>query len=183
MRTLHERTDGVPLFVASLMTDVIMRTSSGDDGNAQARVVPQNLTAIIDHYIAKLANEERALLSAAAVCGVEFRVNTIADVLSAMPSVAQMCDQLVREQLWLTAPRPRDESSAPSCRIRSGTRSFARCCTSARRLGAHAAPSQGRRCARTGACGRFARSRDRACAALRTRSRADDGFALLRRSR
>ena len=74
--------------------------------------VPQNLTAIIDHYIAKLGNEERALLSAAAVCGVEFRVNTIADVLGAMPSVAEMCDQLVREQLWLTAPRPRDDSSA-----------------------------------------------------------------------
>jgi len=116
-RILHERADGVPLFVASLMTDVIMGTSSDDDGNAQARVanvaVPQNLTAIIDHYVAKLGNEERALLSAAAVCGIEFRVSTIADVVGRdATSVAEMCDQLVREQLWLTAPRPRDDSSA-----------------------------------------------------------------------
>jgi DNA-binding winged helix-turn-helix (wHTH) protein len=114
-RTLHERTDGVPLFVVSLLADVIMRTSSDAEGDAQARVanvaVPQNLTAIIDHYIARLGNEERALLSAAAVCGVEFRVSTIADVVeSDAASVAQMCDQLVREQLWLTAARTRDAS-------------------------------------------------------------------------
>ncbi|HYM48661.1 MAG TPA: AAA family ATPase, partial [Burkholderiaceae bacterium] len=118
VRTLHERTDGVPLFVASLITDAGMRTSDRDDGDAQARLanvaVPQNLAAIIDHYVAKLGNEERALLSAAAVCGVEFRVNTIADVVERdATSVAEMCDQLVREQLWLTAPRPRDESVAP----------------------------------------------------------------------
>ena len=118
VRTLHERTDGVPLFVASLITDVMTRAaSSGDDGSAQARLanvaVPQNLTAIIDHYIAKLGNEERALLSVAAVCGVEFRVNTIADVVERdVTSVAEMCDQLVREQLWLTAPSPKDESIA-----------------------------------------------------------------------
>ena len=118
VRTLHGRTDGVPLFVASLITDAGMRTSDSHDGDAQARLanvaVPQNLAAIIDHYVAKLGNEERALLSAAAVCGVEFRIDTIADVLERdAGSVAEMCDQLVREQLWLTAPRPRDQSNGP----------------------------------------------------------------------
>ena len=118
VRTLHERTDGVPLFVASLITDAVMRTSDNDHGDAQARLanvaVPQNLAGIIDHYVARLGNEERALLAAAAVCGVEFRVNTIADVLERdVTSVAEMCEQLVREQLWLTAARPRDESIAP----------------------------------------------------------------------
>ena len=118
VRTLHERTDGVPLFVASLITDAVMRTSDNDHGDAQARLanvaVPQNLAGIIDHYVARLGNEERALLAAGAVCGVEFRVNTIADVLERdVTSVAEMCEQLVREQLWLTAARPRDESIAP----------------------------------------------------------------------
>jgi predicted ATPase len=47
------------------------------------------------------------------VCGF-IRVNTIADVLERdVTSVAEMCEQLVREQLWLTAARPRDESIAP----------------------------------------------------------------------
>ena len=43
--------------------------------------VPENLAAIIEHYIAKLENEQRTVLSAAAVCGVQFRVNTIAAAL------------------------------------------------------------------------------------------------------
>jgi hypothetical protein len=43
--------------------------------------VPENLAAIIEHYIAKLENDQRTLLSAAAVCGVQFRVNTIASAL------------------------------------------------------------------------------------------------------
>ena len=43
-----------------------------------AVAVPENLAAIIDHYIARLGSEQRALLAAAAVCGVEFRVDTVA---------------------------------------------------------------------------------------------------------
>ena len=43
-----------------------------------AVAVPENLAAIIDHYIDRLGSEHRALLAAAAVCGVEFRVDTLA---------------------------------------------------------------------------------------------------------
>ncbi len=140
VRALHERTDGVPLFVASVMSDVMARAAQGgDDAAAAAQLanvaVPENLAAIIDHYIAKLGNEQRALLSAAAVCGVEFRVSTISDALERDAAwVGQTCDELAREQLWLTAPRAETgKRCGRSCRIRSGTRSSARCCTSARR--------------------------------------------------
>ena len=78
VRALHERTDGVPLFVSSVITEVMERTA--DDAAVEARLaamaVPENLAAIIDHYIARLGSEQRALLAAAAVCGVEFRVDT-----------------------------------------------------------------------------------------------------------
>ena len=119
VRALHERTDGVPLFVASVISDVVARAAqSGDDAAAGAQLadaaVPENLAGIIDHYIAKLGNEQRLLLSTAAVCGVEFRVSTISEALERDAVwVGQTCDELVREQLWLVAPRAGQGNDAP----------------------------------------------------------------------
>ncbi|MDM0116668.1 AAA family ATPase [Variovorax sp. J22R133] len=108
VRALHERTDGVPLFVSSVITEVMDRTA--EDAAVEARLaavaVPQNLAAIIEHYIARLGGDARALLAAAAVCGVEFRVDTVARALERdLASVAHACEDLVREHVWLTAPR------------------------------------------------------------------------------
>lgn len=118
VRALHERTDGVPLFVSSVITEVMDRTA--DDTAVEARLaavaVPENLAAIIDHYIARLGSEPRALLAAAAVCGVEFRVDTLALALERdVASVAHACEELVREHVWLTAPRAAegDEAAEP----------------------------------------------------------------------
>ena len=111
VRALHERTDGVPLFVSSVTRDVVARAAQGgEDAAAAAQLarmaVPDNLAAIIDHYIAKLDNDQRSVLEAAAACGVEFRIKTISDALQRdVVSVGRTCDDLVREQLWLAAPR------------------------------------------------------------------------------
>lgn len=109
VRALHQRTDGVPLFVSSVVTDVIDR--SDDDAAVGARLaavsVPDNLAAIIDHYIARLDDEQRALLAAAAVCGVEFRADTVAAALGRdAQTVARTCEALVRAHVWLVVPRP-----------------------------------------------------------------------------
>jgi tetratricopeptide (TPR) repeat protein len=108
VRALHERTDGVPLFVSSVISEVMDTTD--DDATIEARLagmaVPENLAAIIDHYITKLGPEQRALLSAAAVCGVEFRVETVSQTLERdLASVADACEELVRGQVWLTRSR------------------------------------------------------------------------------
>ena len=122
VRALHERTDGVPLFVASVTSDVTSR--SAQSGIATAALlanapVPENLSAIIDQYVAKLDKEKRVLLSAAAVCGDEFRIDTLARVLERDDLwIADLCEQLLREQLWL-APRAKDEADS-----RAGTYSF-----------------------------------------------------------
>jgi DNA-binding winged helix-turn-helix (wHTH) protein/tetratricopeptide (TPR) repeat protein len=112
VRALHERTDGVPLFVGHVLKDIITRASrcgedARDDTERLARMaVPENLAAIIDHYIARLPEEQRALLAAAAVCGVEFRVSKLSQVLERdAGSVGQTCGELAREQFWLVAPR------------------------------------------------------------------------------
>jgi hypothetical protein len=111
VRGLHTRTDGVPLFVASVLNDVLACAApTGEDAAARVELanvaVPENLANIIDHYIAKLGGEQRALLSVAALCGVDFRVSTIANALERDPaSVGEICEELARVQLWLIAPR------------------------------------------------------------------------------
>ena len=119
VRALHERTDGLPLFVASVMTEVLTRaTQAGADAAAGSQLakiaVPLNLAAIIDHYIAKLTSDQRLVLSAAAVCGVEFRISTISGALERDAAwVGQTCDELAREQLWLVAPPAGGDGNAP----------------------------------------------------------------------
>src|SRR6185369_1667771 len=62
VRALHERTDGVPLFVSSVVTEVMERADGGESAEARlaAVAVPENLAAIIEHYIARLGSEQRA---------------------------------------------------------------------------------------------------------------------------
>ena len=115
VRALHERTDGLPLFVASITSEMSARAAKGGGPVAPEQVakiaVPENLAAIIEHYIAKLESGQRTVLSAAAVCGVQFRVNTIAAALERDPaSVDDICDKLVREQIWLVGAHAEESS-------------------------------------------------------------------------
>ena len=118
VRTLHERTDGLPLFVASVMTEVVTRASQADDNAASGAqlakiAVPENLAAIIDHYIARLTSDQHLVLSAAAICGIEFRIHTISVALERDAAwVGQTCDDLARERLWLVVPRAETTGNA-----------------------------------------------------------------------
>jgi tetratricopeptide (TPR) repeat protein len=113
VRSLHERTDGLPLFLAAVLDEVIARHSDDKSLSTTSEgfglgAVPENLAAIIDHYIARLDSEPRLILSAAAACGMEFRVTTIAEVIGQdAAKVGEMCDELARQHLWLVPPRNR----------------------------------------------------------------------------
>ena len=65
VRALHERTDGLPLFVASITSEMSARAAQGGGRVAPEQVakiaVPENLAAIIEHYIAKLESEQRTV--------------------------------------------------------------------------------------------------------------------------
>ena len=117
VRGLHERTDGVPLFVASMMADLTAHAGQrGDPAVARAQLatvaVPENLAAIIDHYIARLGDDERALLSTASVCGMDFRADTIAEAIERDAAwVAETCERLARARLWVAAPH--EQADAP----------------------------------------------------------------------
>ena len=118
VRALHERTDGMPLFVASIISEMSVRAAKGGGRVSPEQVakiaVPENVAAIIEHYMATLDPEQRTVLSAAAVSGVQFRVDTIASALERDAAwVGDVCDQLVREQFWIVAPRAEDGVDDP----------------------------------------------------------------------
>jgi len=118
VRALQERTDGLPLFVASVVSELTARSMPGSEATVAAAqvartAVPENLAAIIDRYIARLGDEHRGMLSAAAVCGIEFRVGTVANAIGREAAwVGQACDELEREGLWLTDPRGDEHSTS-----------------------------------------------------------------------
>jgi DNA-binding winged helix-turn-helix (wHTH) protein/tetratricopeptide (TPR) repeat protein len=109
VRTLHERTDGLPLFVAAVTNEAISLTASGTHGARGAALgltgaLPESLASVLDYYLAKLGDERRSLLTGAAICGADFRVETLARVLQRNPEdVARDCERLVREALWVVA--------------------------------------------------------------------------------
>jgi DNA-binding winged helix-turn-helix (wHTH) protein len=98
VRTLHGRTDGLPLLVADVVNDMMARGSP-----SRSMAVPKSLTGIIERYIRQLAPEERSLLEAASVCGMDFRLATVARVLERdAASLAESCAELARRQRWLS---------------------------------------------------------------------------------
>ncbi len=117
VRALHERTDGLPLFVAHVLSDVADTAQDGESALAatqiEALAVPERLAALIDHYIVRLSGEERSILSTAAVCGTEFRVDTIALVLESDPAaVAQACGELARKRFLVTVAHAQSAGAA-----------------------------------------------------------------------
>ena len=84
VRALHVRTDGLPLFVADVVSDLMAQGQSAIDGDPSARLrlasvaIPENLAGVIEQYMQRLTPAERALLEAASVCGIDFRLATVA---------------------------------------------------------------------------------------------------------
>lgn len=109
-RALHRRTDGLPLFVAHVVDDWLERDAPLGDtphpvfGDGEA-VLPETLAGVVERQVQRLAPEQQELLEAAAVCGQEFRVSTLAEVLEREPAgVGASCDDLARGSQWLALP-------------------------------------------------------------------------------
>lgn len=107
IRRLHAHTEGLPLFVGNVMDTLAAQTPSDAQawlqGASDAPLpVPDNLAGAIEKQLGRLPDEVQALLEAASVCGMEFRADTVADILDRESAwVRAQCDALVKRQLFL----------------------------------------------------------------------------------
>jgi DNA-binding winged helix-turn-helix (wHTH) protein len=115
-QTLHHHTSGNPLFMVSLLDYFESKSILGSDGGQwrlstsleNANIgLPDSLVHIIRRQIAAVDPEERQVLEAASVAGVEFTVSQICDPDNACV-VESMCNRLASRQLLITR-RPAQE--------------------------------------------------------------------------
>ncbi len=81
---LHRRTGGHPLFLASIVDELIQTTAAGRTGStgldldAIANTIPANVRQFIEHRFEQLSEEDQTILEAASVAGDPFAVAAIA---------------------------------------------------------------------------------------------------------
>jgi len=111
LQALHRHTDGLPLFVANVIDDLLAQGALQADRLARnappsfaALSVPESLAGVMEKQIRHLHADQTALLEAASACGIEFRPTVVARVLGRDADwVAQQCDLLARRQQWLAS--------------------------------------------------------------------------------
>lgn len=110
VRKLHAHTDGLPLFVANVLDDLdsqgALQAGSPvlQKESREGFAVPESLAGVIEKQLARLRPEHRAVLDAASACGMDFRVQTVADTLQrAAAWVGERCEELAQQQQWLAA--------------------------------------------------------------------------------
>ncbi|WNF45283.1 AAA family ATPase [Pseudomonas sp. SG20056] len=95
-RLLYQRSEGLPLFVESLVSELLA---------APQQVVwrvPEGLEGSLLRQLSHLTDEQHALLEAASVCGVEFHIGILADVLRRSEAEVQtQCQILAAGHAWL----------------------------------------------------------------------------------
>ena len=116
-RRLHQRTEGHPLFLVHLVDDLVAQgviaerdgrwqLAGGDDDTGWLEEletqVPQTVRAMILAQLERLGRDERQVLEAAAVAGVEFSAAAVAAAVDAdVVSAEQFCDDLARRHRFL----------------------------------------------------------------------------------
>ncbi len=110
-RAIHAQTEGSPLFLVHVVEDLEAererrrsRTPGRERGHTPAIRIPARLRDLIEHDVAAAPAEERGLLEAASVIGVEFEAALAGAAIDERPlSCEARCDALVRRPQWLRA--------------------------------------------------------------------------------
>jgi DNA-binding winged helix-turn-helix (wHTH) protein/tetratricopeptide (TPR) repeat protein len=108
---VHRRTDGHPLFMTTLLSDLVRRelvVREGDSWKVRVaavdieRSVPESMQLLLERQKEQLTSDEQRLLEAASVVGREFTAAAVAAALEAEPEqVEEWCDGLVRRRQFL----------------------------------------------------------------------------------
>jgi len=110
-QVINRRTEGNPLFMVSVVDDFVGRgliARSDDRWELRARLeevevsVPESLRQMIERRIEQLGGEERRVLAAASVAGMEFSAASVAAALQQAPGeVEERCEALARRHLFI----------------------------------------------------------------------------------
>jgi DNA-binding winged helix-turn-helix (wHTH) protein/predicted ATPase len=112
-RPLHERTDGIPLFVVSVVNDLVARgTIVHGDGHWAALPaaseavgeVPASLRQLFEQQLDQIDAADQRLLEVAAIASLEFPAAAIAAGLDIdLADAEARCETLARRAQWLVA--------------------------------------------------------------------------------
>jgi DNA-binding winged helix-turn-helix (wHTH) protein/predicted ATPase len=112
-RAIHHSTEGNPLFMVNVVDYWVSQgllVETAGQWQLAARVedaaagVPESLRQMIEKQLARLAPEERRLIEAASVAGVEFSAAAVASgVEEAAERVEELCEGLARREQFLRA--------------------------------------------------------------------------------
>lgn len=125
---LHKHTNGLPLFVSSVVEELIAEQETGatdepdwDDALRKMLEIPSNVSGVVKRQFARLEPQLQQWLIAASVAGVEFTHAPLATLLKVDEETLQHAlDSLARRQQWL---RDAGAVSLPDGRI-SGRYAF-----------------------------------------------------------
>jgi DNA-binding winged helix-turn-helix (wHTH) protein/predicted ATPase len=108
---LHQRTSGNPLFLVTMVDALVQQgiLRAGVTGwsfvgelATVAAHIPETLRQLLERHVAQLTAEERVLLEAASVAGVEFAVAAVAAAVdSSVDEVEERCAALARRGQFL----------------------------------------------------------------------------------
>jgi predicted ATPase len=116
---LYQQTEGHPLFLVTLVDDLVTRGVLAQEGSAwqvqgilaeDLQAVPSTLQALVLHRLRRLSIEEQRVLRAGSVAGVEFAAALAAPGGSATLATEAVCEGLAQRGLFL---EPRGVSTWP----------------------------------------------------------------------
>jgi len=109
--TLHQRTGGNPLFLVSLVDDLVARgvliqTNEGwalhHEGDARGGGVPESIRQLVARQRERLFPDEQRMLEAASAAGMEFSAAAVAAALMIdTAAVERRCERLAEHQQFL----------------------------------------------------------------------------------
>ena len=110
-RSIHERTDGNPMFVVNLIEFLVANELIEREGDEWVLTkpletvelgIPHNVRQIIEKQIENLSDEEQRILETGSVSGVEFSTSTVAAALDQDNiQVEEICERLVKRHLFI----------------------------------------------------------------------------------
>jgi DNA-binding winged helix-turn-helix (wHTH) protein/tetratricopeptide (TPR) repeat protein len=113
---LYRRTDGNPLFMASVVDELAAQGLVADVAGRRTpqpgfeRVgVPENLRMLIEHQVERLSAAERNVLDAASAVGTEFSAGSVAAALEADTAEVEACCAGLAERSHMLRPLGRQE--------------------------------------------------------------------------